>query len=275
MKVLSASLALCVLWASVLGCASTGEDGEADATPPDTAAEDTGVASDPGPAPDIEEPEDIQAADEGAPDLAEPDPGPPPPPNTAPVAMKDNETLFGMAPLQIHALYNDFDPDGDWLLIESATQPEYGTVTVIFEGQQLEYTPTSNPPDGTDTFQYTITDGRGGTDTATVSLESTVVPTLKITKPAPGATINGTKMTVEFKVTGCSFTHPSQNGSGCHAHRYLDNKGGQGVYQYAPFVVDSLPAGTHSVTLQLIRNDGSDQPWSPPIQHSVTFEVIP
>ena len=69
-------------------------------------------------------------------------------------------------------LGNDHDPDGDPLVIASATDPAHGTVAVTGEGTGLTYAPDANycnAPPGTapDTFTYTLTPG-GSTATVTV-----------------------------------------------------------------------------------------------------------
>ena len=69
-------------------------------------------------------------------------------------------------------LANDSDADGDTLSISGVTQPADGTA--IIQGTIVLYTPNLNyfGPDG---FSYTITDGRGGTATASVSIDVTPV----------------------------------------------------------------------------------------------------
>ena len=71
-------------------------------------------------------------------------------------------------PITGNVLDNDSDPDGDPITVTDFTQPENGTVTVNPDGT-YEYIPD---PDfvGTDTFTYTIDDGNGGTDEATVTI---------------------------------------------------------------------------------------------------------
>jgi len=66
----------------------------------------------------------------------------------------------------VDVLVNDTDVDGDTLSIKSMTQPAHGTVTK--ENGKLKYTPDNNYS-GTDTFDYTVTDGDLD-DTATVSV---------------------------------------------------------------------------------------------------------
>ncbi len=64
-------------------------------------------------------------------------------------------------------LANDSDPDGDTLTVTDATTPADGTVVVNEDGTVF-YTPAAGFS-GTDTFDYTITDGTA-TDTATVTV---------------------------------------------------------------------------------------------------------
>ncbi|MGY2574025.1 tandem-95 repeat protein, partial [Vibrio sp. C8] len=69
-------------------------------------------------------------------------------------------------------LENDSDPDGDTLTITSvnATSGTHGSVELI-DGKVV-YTPESNY-NGVASFTYTISDGHGGTDTATVTVNVT------------------------------------------------------------------------------------------------------
>jgi len=85
--------------------------------------------------------------------------------NEPPVAADDEATTGEDSPVTIPVLANDSDPDGDDLAVESVTQPSHGAV--VPGGTSVVYTPS---PDffGTDAFTYTISDGNGGTDTATV-----------------------------------------------------------------------------------------------------------
>lgn len=63
---------------------------------------------------------------------------------------------------------NDNDPDGDILTIIGASTPGHGAV-VINGGTSITYTPQAGFT-GSDTFTYTVSDGRGATPAATVSL---------------------------------------------------------------------------------------------------------
>jgi hypothetical protein len=86
--------------------------------------------------------------------------------NRAPVAGDDTATTRRNERVTIHVLRNDTDPDGDSLRVTSATSPRTGTVT-INRGRTITYRPQSGFT-GTDSFTYTVDDGKGGTDEATV-----------------------------------------------------------------------------------------------------------
>jgi outer membrane protein OmpA-like peptidoglycan-associated protein len=93
--------------------------------------------------------------------------------NDPPVATDDMIVTVKDAPRVIEVLANDYDPDGDPLTIIEIIQPENKMGTVVINGDgTVTYTPMPIWW-GTDSFQYTISDGRGGTATATVHLEVT------------------------------------------------------------------------------------------------------
>jgi hypothetical protein len=94
----------------------------------------------------------------------------------SPVAAADEATTDEAAPVAVHVLANDFDPDGDPLAITDVATPGHGTVAVNDNGTPADptddfvvYTPAADFT-GTDQFVYTISDGKGGTATATVTV---------------------------------------------------------------------------------------------------------
>ena len=89
------------------------------------------------------------------------------PVNDAPVAVDDSASTNEDSSINIDVLANDHDVDGDTLTVDSFTQPEHGTVTQNPDGT-LNYAPAADY-NGSDSFTYTVSDGQGGTDTATVS----------------------------------------------------------------------------------------------------------
>ncbi|MFC7537996.1 Ig-like domain-containing protein [Sphingomonas sp. GCM10030256] len=89
------------------------------------------------------------------------------PVNDAPVANPDTATTELAVPILMNVLANDSDVDGDALVITAAGGSANGVVTI--EQNQVRYLP--NPGvSGSDTFVYTVSDGAGGTASATASI---------------------------------------------------------------------------------------------------------
>ncbi len=94
--------------------------------------------------------------------------------NTPPIAGNDTATFAEDSGTNIiNVLANDMDADGDNLIISVVTQGVRGTVGIINVGKTVTYTPDADF-NGEDFFNYTIDDGNGGTDNATVNV--TVMP---------------------------------------------------------------------------------------------------
>jgi len=94
------------------------------------------------------------------------------PTNQPPIAVDDIATTEAGSSVTIDVLANDYDIDNDALSVTDVTTPQYGSA-VINADNTVTYTANVNFV-GTDTFDYTISDGKGGADTATVTI--TVVP---------------------------------------------------------------------------------------------------
>lgn len=88
--------------------------------------------------------------------------------NDAPVATDDAASTNEEEAVVIDLLINDSDIEGDTLAIQSFTQPARGNVINNGHGTVI-YTPNANE-NGSDTFEYTVMDGNGGQDAATVSV---------------------------------------------------------------------------------------------------------
>jgi hypothetical protein len=91
-----------------------------------------------------------------------------PPPNRPPDAVNDALTAPTNHPHKLNLLANDTDPDNDLFHVASVISPANGQATVDADGS-VTYTPVAGFT-GPDSFQYVLSDGRGGTDTATVAL---------------------------------------------------------------------------------------------------------
>ena len=132
-------------------------------------------------------------------------------------------------------LGNDSDPDNDALLITSRTNGAHGIVTITGGGTGLTYDPAGLYV-GTDVFTYTVSDGHGGTDTATVLL-SVVKDTLKPVATAPlqvfyngtsGSTTGNARISWGGTDTGgtgiATYSAPGQRERSCvHDHRIGDD----------------------------------------------------
>ena len=92
-------------------------------------------------------------------------------PDAPPQPADDAASTPAGSPISIAPLANDTDPDGDPLAVSTWTQPASGTVAC--SASTCVYTPNTGFV-GTDSFGYTVDDGRGGTASATVVV--TVTP---------------------------------------------------------------------------------------------------
>jgi hypothetical protein len=90
------------------------------------------------------------------------------PVNGGPDAQDDNAATVDNKPVRIEVLGNDGDPDGDTLTVTDIGPARNGRVTGKKDGG-VTYKPNSGFT-GTDSFIYTVTDGNGHTDTATVTV---------------------------------------------------------------------------------------------------------
>ncbi len=101
--------------------------------------------------------------------------------NAAPVAV--NDTIMGTfsvgSPLVADVLANDTEPDGDELKISSANCVSSGCTvfitrgsgTVLGQGTQRDSLVVTATTEGPKTITYTITDGHGGSATATLVVD--------------------------------------------------------------------------------------------------------
>ncbi|OWY25259.1 tandem-95 repeat protein [Sphingobacteriales bacterium UPWRP_1] len=88
-------------------------------------------------------------------------------PNQPPIALNDVAITTPDTPVQIPVLDNDTDPEGQPLVISTATQPQHGTS--IIEGNIISYFPDAGYT-GTDLFTYVVCDPQGLCDTAVVAI---------------------------------------------------------------------------------------------------------
>lgn len=97
--------------------------------------------------------------------------------NSPPQALADATATHAQAGVLVDVLANDQDVDGDLLTITITTAPLLGTAAVQGDGTVL-YTPDPAAFEGSlgDSFAYQVSDGRGGTALATVTVSELPVP---------------------------------------------------------------------------------------------------
>jgi VCBS repeat-containing protein len=159
--------------------------------------------------------------------------------NNPPEAVDDSDTTPQGTPVTINVLGNDSDPDGDTLTLDSVGPAGNGTVTS--NGNDVTYTPSGNFV-GSDSFTYTVSDGNGGTDTATVTIIVTAIETsARISvqvDPENNATIYIWDTTTHELVTdGSQVTPKTIEVTGGHSYCVLVERG---CYTY---LVRNCPAG--------------------------------
>ncbi|MCC6622560.1 MAG: tandem-95 repeat protein, partial [Deltaproteobacteria bacterium] len=91
--------------------------------------------------------------------------------NQPPVARDDTYVITGAEPRALDVLVNDGDPDGDPLVILALVEPAAGEVTLTGQAgaQVVTFTPVAGTR-GVDALSYLVSDGRGGTAEALVTL---------------------------------------------------------------------------------------------------------
>lgn len=99
-------------------------------------------------------------------------------PNRAPLPVADTATTAANTAIVISVLNNDTDPDNDPLTITAVTQPGSGTAAISNAGKTITYTPVFGASSAPRTFNYTVSDGRGGTATSSVTVTVNDVVTI-------------------------------------------------------------------------------------------------
>ena len=90
------------------------------------------------------------------------------------LAINDQATTESNIPVNIKILSNGKDPDGDKLSVMGVSRPVRGMIESDADGT-ITHSPLKSWP-GTERFGHTISDGRGGVATGTVTV---TVPTTR------------------------------------------------------------------------------------------------
>jgi hypothetical protein len=128
-------------------------------------------------------------------------------PDRAPTAAALAQTMNWNAAADVDVLAGASDADGDKLTVTGVTQPAHGTVSLA--AGKVTYQPKAGFF-GTDSFDYTVGDGRGAQATGTVNVTVQAVMTLKgqaVDAPLPGAAVTATVGDKTFTATADSTGH--------------------------------------------------------------------
>lgn len=101
------------------------------------------------------------------------------PANRPPIAVDDvgfAPIAIGSDPVDLAVLNNDSDPDSDPLVVAAVTVPSVGSARVSPGRTGVVYTPPAEGTPRTVTFAYTVSDGRGGTASARITVELAEAP---------------------------------------------------------------------------------------------------
>ncbi|MBX2804290.1 MAG: cadherin-like domain-containing protein [Myxococcales bacterium] len=199
------------------------------------------------------------------------------PTDDAPEALSANddsaETAEGEA-LLLSVVQND---DGEKVKITSVGTPSNGGTAVADGVKRIAYTAPLGFS-GMETFDYTVEDDAGATDSATVTVEVIGRPTIVITSPKQGEEV-GPDVDVAFEVTGCTVNTNTSGGNWreCHLHVALDGEwlDSRGHYSSDPVPFTGLTTGKHLVELYMVPNQpNEDAEFEPFIIGAANFTVV-
>ncbi|MBK6376217.1 MAG: tandem-95 repeat protein [Xanthomonadales bacterium] len=91
-------------------------------------------------------------------------------PNQLPIAVNDDGGVLKGYDTDIDVLANDSDPDGDSLTVIEVEHTGPGIATITINDDNTVHYQSIHGYSGPDTFEYTISDGHGGTAKATVTI---------------------------------------------------------------------------------------------------------
>ena len=191
------------------------------------------------------------------------------PVNDAPVAVGDSLSTGEDTQGQVNVLGNDSDPDGDTVEVVTAFAPlaAHGTVSCSATGS-CTYTPDANYA-GPDSFEYSISDGHGGTDTATVTVTVTPVndpPVLTVTGSPAGVQYSDVVGPISLSATDVDGDALVLSASGLPGGVTLtDNGDGTGSISGAV----TLGAGIYPGTVSVSDGKATD---SEPVRVDVSVE---
>lgn len=191
--------------------------------------------------------------------------------NHPPNALDDAASTSANTSVQIDVLANDTDPDPNDTLTVTGVGAAANGQTSVGAGGIITYQPNPNFV-GTDSFTYTVSDGRGGMDTATVTVT---------VRPLQGVDAKDDS----FKVTGNTIRNPlavlsnDLDPEGDNFKITAVTQGNKGVVEVGPnganvlYTPDPDSSGTDSFTYTITDDTGATDTATVAI--TVTTEARP
>ncbi|MCC7261084.1 MAG: tandem-95 repeat protein [Candidatus Latescibacteria bacterium] len=191
------------------------------------------------------------------------------PVNDPPVANNDAAIVARGQSVTIEVKANDSDVDGDALVVSSVSTPAKGTAAiadgkVVYTSTLAPLAANTNPALETDSFTYTLSDGQGGSATATVGLTICNPPAILSVPTSPLAVKQGMGIRLTAKATDPTTGQPV-NAFPVLANAPRGAGGGINVFEWTP-AFDQ--AGTYTVYFQ------AQIPFTTPVAKSVAISVI-
>jgi hypothetical protein len=178
--------------------------------------------------------------------------------NHPPTATFDRYTISEGQTLttsETDVLANDVDPDGDSLSIKTnpVVPPSDGSLT-LSPGGSFEYTPRDGFT-GVDSFAYEVTDGNGGSDTATVIIE--------VSRDGSSGGDSGDEngSSSQFKLGILDVDKEIQEGENLTAEVAILNTGSRTEARYVSFLVGSHERGNVTVVVPGRRAETETFVW--------------
>jgi YD repeat-containing protein len=156
----------------------------------------------------------------------------------APGAVNDSASTYDNTPLTVSVLSNDVSPLGYTLTVSSAAGASHGT-TLVQSGTTIKYTPSTNYI-GNDAFTYSISDGHGGTATATVSVVVNSAVTANDDSSSGGITqtvavLANDSDALSYPLTVTSVTTPTNGATATIVSGTTVRVGNMGIAGYTEF----------------------------------------
>jgi hypothetical protein len=185
--------------------------------------------------------------------------------NLAPAAAADSASVDEDGTVTIDVLGNDGDPDSDGLVISAVTPAGHGSVSVV-DGKLL-YVPSANF-NGSDSFTYAITDLRGGSATALVSITVNAVADQPNFAVSPATGLQGASIPLAIAASlvdadGSESLAIIVSGMPAGATLSKGTNLGGGVWSLVPSQLAGLklngaPAGSFALTVSAVATESSN-----------------